>query len=483
MASARRQSQRAGFTVYAGERWGLTALASRQIVGWLSLGGLRHQSTTARWEDPMRTRCARYRVIAVVAVLSTMLVSVPARADTVTDWNQLAIGALAADGQGSSASVQMAMFHGAIYDAVNAIDRRHQPYLVRPPARRWYSQDAAAATAAFRVLTGSDPPLVTAAHQAELVAAATTLYETSLAAIPPGRAKGGGIATGSAAAAAMIAARHDDGRFGDFRFSTGALPGQWRPVLPAFVSDPFAWVKDVKPFVIPDASRFGGPPPYPLASRRYAREFEEVKSVGALVSTTRTQDQTDAARYWGTTNAVATWSALYRDIAARYGTSLADNARMFAMLYLAAADTAITVWTDKAKYSFWRPITAIREADSDGNPRTAGDPNWLPLINNPPYPDMPSGLSGLSGASAATLQHFFGTDDLTFGFTNPTTGLRREYTSFSQAEREVVDARVWSGIHFRHADEVGAAIGERVAHWQQQRFSRCDGDDHRGDDQ
>lgn len=430
----------------------------------------------------MRTRCARYCAVAAVALLSAMLVSAPARADTITQWNELAMGALAADAQGSSAVIQLAMVHGAMYDAVNAIDRRHQPYLVQAGARRWYSQDAAAATAAFRVLTGSNPPLVTAAHQADLVAAATSLYVTSLAAIPPGPAKDGGIATGSAAAAAMFAARQNDGRFGAFRFSAGTLPGQWRPVLPAFVSDPFAWVKDVKPFLIPDSSRFGGGPPNPLTSRRYAREFEEVKSVGALASTTRTQAQTDAARYWGVTNGVATWSALYRDIAARYGTSLAANARMFAMLYLAAADTAITVWTDKAKYSFWRPITAIREADSDGNPRTAADPDWLPLINTPPYPDMPSGLAPLSGASAATLQHFFGTDDLTFGFTNPTTGLRREYTSFSQAEQEVIDARVWSGIHFRRADVVGAAIGERVAHWQQERFDRCAHDDHPGDD-
>jgi hypothetical protein len=407
-----------------------------------------------------------------------VLVSAPARADTVTQWNALAAGALAGDGQGSSAVVHLAIVHAAMYDAVSAIDRRYEPYLVRPPARRWYSQDAAAATAAYRVITRIYKPLVTEAHQADLVAAATSLYETSLAAIPPGRAKDGGIATGNAAADAMIAARRDDGRFGSFHFTVGTLPGEWRPVLPMFVNDPFAWVKDVKPFLIPNSSRFGGPPPYPLTSRRYAREFEEVKSLGAVDSTTRTQDQTDAARWWGTTNAVATWSALYRDIASRYVTSLADDARMFAMVYLAAADTAITVWTDKAKYSFWRPITAIPEADSDGNPRTLADPGWLPLINTPPYPDMPSGLSGLSGASAVSLQHFFGTDDLAFGFTNPTTGMSRDYTSFSQAEHEVVDARVWSGIHFRHADEVGALIGKRVARWQEFRFPRPAHDGH-----
>src|SRR4051812_642202 len=401
----------------------------------------------------MRIRLAA----ATVAVLSTMLLAAPARADTVTTWNELTIGALAADGQGASANVQLAMVHAAMYDAVNAIDRRHEPYLAQPRARRWYSQVAAAATAAYRVVVDSDPSLVQPVHQAALVTAATAQYETSLAAIQPGPAKDGGIATGNAAADAMIAARQDDGRFGPFRFGVGTLPGQWRPVLPAFVNDPFAWLKDVRPFLIRDASRFGGPAPDPLTSRRYAREFDEVKSIGSLTSTTRTEDQSTAARFWGLTNGVATWGALYRDIANRYGRSLAGNARMFAMLYLADADALITVWVDKAKYSSWRPITAIPEADTDHNPRTKPDPNWLPLINTPPYPDMPSGLSALSGASAATLQHFFGTDHLTFGFTNPTTGIGREYTRFSQAEQEVVDARVWSGVHFRRADEVAAA--------------------------
>ena len=158
-------------------------------------------------------------------------------------------------------------------------------------------------------------------------------------------------------------------------------------------------------------------------------------------------------------------------IAARYNRSLADNARMFAMLFLAGADAAITVWNDKAKYSFWRPITAIQLAGTDGNPQTVADPTWLPLINTPPYPDMPSGLSSLSGSSARTLQDFFRTDRLAFGTTN-SIGITRNYASFSQAVDEVVNARVWSGIHFRHADEVGAAIGKRVAFWQEFRFPR-----------
>jgi hypothetical protein len=378
------------------------------------------------------------------------------------------------------------MVHAAMYDAVNAIDHRCEPYLVEPPAQQWYSQDAAAATAAYRVLVDTtQPPVVQSMHQADLLASAKSLYDASLGVIPPGAAKDGGIATGNAAAEAMIAARLNDGRFGPFRFSVGTLPGQWRPVLPLFVNDPFAWVKDVKPFLIDSSSQFGGPPPYPLTSRRYAKEFNEVKSLGAINSTTRTPDETNAGRFWGATNAVATWSSLYRDIAQRYGRSLADNARLFAMLYLAGADAAITVWADKAKYSFWRPITAIREADTDGNPRTIADPTWLPLVNTPPYTEMPSGLSSLSAASARTLQDFFGTDHLAFGTTNA-LGITRTYASPSQAEQEVINARVWSGIHFRHADEQGAAVGERVARWQQERFLQpveSDNHDNNGDDQ
>jgi hypothetical protein len=428
---------------------------------------------------------ARRGVLVGVAVLSTMLLSAPARADTVTQWNAIASNALVADGQGATALAQLAMVHGAMFDAVNAIDGRYEPYLVKPRARRWYSQDAAAATAAYRVLIDSQPPVVLPTHQAALAASATAAYAAALAAVPAGPARDGGVATGNAAADAMIAARLEDGRFGPFRFTVGTLPGQWRPVLPAFVNDPGAWLKDVKPFLVEDASQFGGDPPYDLTSRRYARDFDEVKALGAIGSTTRTDDQAQASRFWGAANGPGTWSALYRDVAERSGESLADNARLFAMLYFADADTGITVWADKAKFSFWRPITAIREAASDGNPRTTADPNWLPLINTPPYTEHPSGLSSLSGASVRTLQDFFGTDDVAFGTTN-SVGISRSYTSFSQAVNEVVDARVWSGIHFRHSDEEGASIGRHVARWQEHRFPEAasDGDhgDHHHDD-
>jgi hypothetical protein len=293
-------------------------------------------------------------------------------------------------------------------------------------------------------------------------------YAVSLAAIPDDSAKTRGIAVGEAAAAAMIAARTDDGRFGPFRFLVGFGPGAWQPVLPAFVNDPNAWLKDVKPFLIRSSSQFRSKGPLSLTSRAYAREFDEVKSLGSASSTTRLADQTLAARYWAE-NPPATWNRIFRTLSTQQGLTVVENARLFAMLYMSAADALISVWDDKAYRSFWRPITAIRAADTDGNPRTVKDDGWLPLIANPPYPEHPSGHAGLSGSIVATLQDFFETDELAWSDTN-NGGFTRSFTRFSQAIDEVVDARVWSGIHFRNADEQGAKIGRKVAKWREKHY-------------
>ena len=289
-------------------------------------------------------------------------------------------------------------------------------------------------------------------------------YQASLASIPDGPAKAGGIATGQAAAAAMLAARAGDGRFGPFRFAESGLPGGWRLVPPATATDPGAWLKDVTPFVLRDPDLFRGRAPHHLGSRAYAADFNEVKAIGSATSTTRTPDQTAVANYWGVTNATATMASIIRSVANTQGGTLADHARLFARAYTNAADALIVTWRDKARYGFWRPFTAIRGAASDGNDATEADPNWTALIASPPYPEHPSGLSAFGSAVVDTMQHFYGTDGATFTGTTP-GGVTRRFASFSQLREDVVEARVWSGIHFRFADEEAAKIGRRVAHW------------------
>ena len=345
------------------------------------------------------------------------------------------------------------MVHGAVYDAVTSIDGRYEPYLVRVRSRDWYSQDAAAATAAYRVLLALVP-----AQQPTLA----PLYEAALAAIPAGDAKQGGIRTGEIAAAAMLADRTGDGRGGAYRFPAPTAPrvGEWRPVLPAFGNDPAAWVKDVRPFLIRDPARYAEAAPYPLTSRAYARDFEEVKAIGSLNSTTRTADQTDQARFW--VEGPQPWTRAARQLALDRGLRKSESARMFAMLYMTGADTAIATWTGKARWLFWRPISAVREAADDGNPHTTVDTAWLPLVNTPPYPDQPSGLSALSAAMAESLERVFGRK-VRFSVASISSNTTRSYRSFADAVDEVVDARVYSGIHFRKADVDGEVLGREVA--------------------
>ena len=268
---------------------------------------------------------------------------------------------------------------------------------------------------------------------------------------------------GEAAAKAMIEARTDDGRFGPYRFPVGSAAGVWEPVLPAFVNDPAAWVAEVDPFLIKSPSQFASDGPDDLDSRKYAREFNEVKSLGSIGSTMRSADQTDAARFWSEGPII--WTRLARDLVARYCLRTADSARLFAMQYLTGADSLIGVWDDKKRWLFWRPIAAIERADEDDNPATEQEVGWRPLINTPPYPDHPSGLSGVIAGMSGSFADFFGTDRVWFKASNLTLGIDRKFRSFSQAAREVVDARVWSGIHFRKADEDGARIGKQVSRW------------------
>jgi hypothetical protein len=373
--------------------------------------------------------------------------------------------------------IHLAIVQGAVYDAVNMIDGGHEAYLDDlPSAPASASMPAAVATAAHHVLVGMVvvPPLA-----AGIVDRLNTLYADSLAAIPNGAAKSSGIAAGEAAAAAMLAERANDGRYGPFRFTCGDDPGEWRPATstvcttPSGPSDPNAWVARVEPFVLESTSQFRSKGPHALTSGAYAKEYDEVKSLGAAGSL-RSPDQEAVARFFTNTTHPPEWyNRTFRGISDDVGLTLAEQARLFGMLNMAGADALINCWDDKAFWSFWRPITAIRTGDDDGNPKTDGDTAWTALEGNPPYPDHTSGYNCVTGAFMHTAGAFFGKTPMTFDLVRKVTGVAdvtRSYDQFADVIDDTIDARVYQGIHFRAADVQGAAIGRDVAHWLDKNF-------------
>ncbi|MFG3580586.1 vanadium-dependent haloperoxidase [Micromonospora chersina] len=341
-----------------------------------------------------------------------------------------------------------AMVHGAIYDAVNAIaGTPYQPYLTAPAADGSESVDAAVAAAAYRVLDATFPDQ----HDA-----LTARYAESLAAIPDGRAKRRGIEVGARAGAAMIAARRDDGAFGPQTFPVGTEPGQWRPTPPAFANDG-GWVGHMRPFVLPSASMFRTSGPPALTSAQYTRDYDEIKAVGSAGSTVRTADQTEAAIWWHDRR-LGEWEIKRQLVTTQRLTAL-QAARMFALVDVAEADAVIACFNEKEAWNRWRPITAIRLGDTDRNPATAADPDWTPLLVTPPHPDYTSGHTCNTGATMSALAYFFGRDDIPFDAYSADSGTRRYFSGFSEALTEVINARVWGGIHTRTADVQGARIG------------------------
>lgn len=407
--------------------------------------------------SPHRTRGKALRVAVVTAVaLALGAPAAPASAastNPVIVWDanaQTAIWDVAGQAPHSQ-SRSFAMVHGAIYDAVNAIaGKPYQPYLGAPPATGTESTDAAVATAAYQVLKSLFP-----AQQAALQAK----YDQSLAAIPNGPAKQGGIAVGGQAAAAMITSRQNDGAFGPQTWVVGTQPGQWRPTPPGFAQDG-AWVGHMKPFIIPSASMFRTSGPPALSSSAYAKDFNEVKKIGSATSTTRTADQTDSAKWWHDRRLVE-WE-IKRQVATNQQLNTLQAARMFAMVDLAEADAIVACYNEKEYWNFWRPVTAIPLADTDGNAATVADPNWMPLLITPPFPEYTSGHTCFTAASMGMLAYFFQRDTMSFSATSAVTGTTRYFTKFSQALVEVINARVWGGVHYRFADLQGAKIGAQA---------------------
>jgi hypothetical protein len=352
-----------------------------------------------------------------------------------------------------------AMVHGAVYDAVNAIAGvPYQPYLIAPQANGRESTDAAVGTAAFQVLNSLFP-----AQQARLQAQ----YDDWLATIPDSSAKRRGITVGSQTATAIINARQNDGAFANVSWPVGTQPGQWRPTPPTNANDG-AWVGNLKPFLIPSVSMFRSSGPPALTSDRYAQDFNEVKAIGAANSTIRTADQTQAAIWWHDRH-LGEWE-IKRQLATTQRLNTLQTARMFAMVDLAETDATSACYNEKAAWMFWRPVTAIQLADTDGNPATDADPNWMPLLVTPPHPDFTSGHTCFTAASMGALKYFFGRDDIPFSAYSEQSGTTRYFSSFSQAIAEVIEARIWGGIHTRTADVEGAKIGAQVTSYMIQNY-------------
>jgi hypothetical protein len=389
--------------------------------------------------------------------------------DMVLEWNVNAVNAIgnaptaSPPGLGQPpplAPIHLAMVHAAVYDAVNAIAGTHEPYLDGLSAPPSASKAAAAATAAHHVLVGLVPataPQVKASLDA-------LYYDISLPKIPDGTAKADGISVGASAAAAMLRERVGDGRFGSRTFVVGTAPGEWRPV-PPLSNNVFAGVADVQPFALRTQAQFRTAGPPDLASAQYAAEFNEVKAIGGAAST-RSVDQAALAAFVST-NPFGLLNRSLRAIAADRGLSTAEQARLFALTSMSSGDAAISCWSSKVHWNFWRPQTAIQNAATDGNDATTADPGWTSLVATPGYPDNASGYNCLAASVMYSAKEFFGTDNVAFTLTNigPTSSVSRTYSRFSAFVDDAIEGRILIGLHFRSADVQGALLGQKVAEW------------------
>ncbi len=414
--------------------------------------------------------------IAIVAILLAAPASV--RADAVSDWNGFAVQAVVTGARpGPTGVLDIAMVQAAVYDAVQAIERDFEPYYVEIKGATG-SPIAAAAKAAHDVLVSRFPAQTAALDMTY----SQYLFNNGLAETDPG------VAVGAKAAAGIIALRACDGSFpipAPPPFVGGTDPGVWRPTPPALLPMLAPWMGNVTPFTLTRPSQFRADAPPALTSRQYAREYNEVKSLGRLTDSDRTPEQTDLANFWNA-NYPVLWNTVLRSIAAERVDNISDSSRLFALADMAMADAIITSWNSKNYYVSWRPITAIQLGDTDGNPRTVADPSWQPLIVTPPYPDQSSGANNISSSALRSLERFFGRDRISFSVTTTNTGPTnqdtRTFRRFSEARQEVVDGRVYEGIHFRFADEDARKQGIQVADWAFENFLRPLHDHHDDDD-
>jgi membrane-associated phospholipid phosphatase len=379
----------------------------------------------------------------------------------VIDWNQILLSIVNTPGA-QPANIQptrnFAIVHAAIYDAVDAIDRTHEPYLIDVRAPRDASETAAVDAAAHTALVGLYP-----AEQTALDAD----YAAELAKVADGPAKDQGVKLGEQVATDLLAIRANDGsNVVPPPFVPGTAPGSFDPALTQPPNDPtpvFTTWGQVTPFVLDSGDQFRPAPPPALTSDAYADAINAVQSLGSATSTTRTAEQTEIGRFWSPP-IQNFWNQVAGEVATAHHTDLATTARLFAVLNLSFADSAIAFYDAKYTYQLWRPVTAIRLADTDGNPATVADPNWLPLAGNTPAdPSYPGAHSTISAAGADVLASFFG-DQQSFSVTSPALpGVTRSFDSFSAAANEAGLSRIYAGVHTRLDHVAGLTLGHDVA--------------------
>jgi hypothetical protein len=394
---------------------------------------------------------------AAAPAASTVAPPGAATVDPVIDWNRTLIGILGTPGAQPAtihATRSLAILQAAIYDAVDSIERTSAPYLISIKAPRRADPTAAAAAAGYTVLASLYP------SQQETL---STEFASQLAPVPNGYHKYEGVRAGEAVADALLALRADDGSAAaQSTFNPGTRPGDYQPTPPAFAQPTFTQWPLVRPFALRRASQFRPAPPPALTRKAYVAAFDEVKSLGAVNSTTRTADQTQVAQFWNPPIWIA-WNNIAQTAALARHDTLLQNARLFALLNLTLADSVIAFYDAKYTYHFWRPVSAIRAADT-GNPALVGDPTWTPLASTAQDPSYPGAHAVVSAAAASVLDSAFGGDRFSFSAqSSALPGVERSFPSFSAAAKEATLSRIYAGQHFRTDENAGQQLGRKVA--------------------
>jgi hypothetical protein len=377
----------------------------------------------------------------------------PARADTVTDWNATAIDVMkTAQVAGNPWTRSLAMMHVSMSDAINSVQGRYTRYIGSLPAARDASAEAAAAAAARQILIQLYP------NQKAMIEDA---YAASLKPIPDDERKRAGIALGEQAAAAVQADRAADGTNVPDDYRPVTAPGVWIPTAPPL----FAQYARANPWVLKSADQFRPGPPPALASALYARDYNETRTMGGAKSTARTPEQTAAVRFWTQANLGPAWQEAARQLSAAKGLSLAENARLFAILNMGTANTFINDWDAKFTYNFWRPVTAIRNGDLDGNDATERDAGWTSFNATPMHPEYPSQAAIGCGVAVAVLESVFGRNpDVPISASDLVDPKqKRQFRNIGEMAEEHQNVRIWGGIHFRNSLDVGYDMGVKIA--------------------